>query len=540
MGGAVPQSHQHDADDFVDHCVRQVEHIHRRRTVQPLTKNRSESAGEGLHFRAERNAEMTGAVHGMQMNTYLVCALRCIVAEVTDRKNFTWPWRVARNAGGIMEQQFAAFGFAATGKERHYGLESGRHRGGIRVRTVTCKELPGGRLGICQSTCSAGETGAITGMALTFVHCPSCGGRTQINPRLSMEEQRCLLCGKPCGMSETDFEIPEDKPSGEKPAMHTPKERRAGTCPHCFANVVIDTTRELRHQSCSVCGHQLIKKRNRNQEKEAEAPTAEADLFRRAGERVGLPIAGITLAVVLAGIWTLWIIYRPETKNADPEITLPPSEDALLTDLIAKFSAAQSPEEVLPLVRQPEAHGGSVRAWLAKHPGPVSPGGAFLRIVSRRTALGTNLCQVAVNGRKEPLLLAETKDGWRVEWRAFAAEGDLSVEECRLRRPERPVLVLAVVRRSDYFNGPYLSNNVWQCLHVGGSKGDPGFYAYVPRNDLAMKEKLKVLPAPRIDGEDREGASRRLALRVRFASEEAKRLELAEVVAVEGDGWFIP
>jgi hypothetical protein len=72
------------------------------------------------------------------------------------------------------------------------------------------------------------------------------------------------------------------------------------------------------------------------------------------------------------------------------------------------------------------------------------------------------------------------------------------------------------------------------------SKGGAAFYAYAPRNDAAVMSKLSVLPPSAREGANMALTSRRLALRVRFTSPEAIALGLAEVVAVEGDGWFIP
>lgn len=251
-------------------------------------------------------------------------------------------------------------------------------------------------------------------------------------------------------------------------------------------------------------------------------------------------MAGAALVVALAGTWLMWMYFRPETKKASPAATAPPAEAEVIGNLVARFAAAQSAEDVLPLIREPAKHEASVRQWFTAHPGPLAAGGAFTNILSRRTALNTNLCQVAVAGREGPLLLAETENGWRVEWRAFAAEGDMTVEEFLTKHPAEPVLVLAVVQRSTYYNEPYASNNVWLSLYLTGKKGGEGFHAYAPRSNPALMAKLAPLPESARDGRNMPQTSRRMAFRLRFSSPEAINLSQAEVVSVEGDGWFIP
>jgi hypothetical protein len=303
---------------------------------------------------------------------------------------------------------------------------------------------------------------------------------------------------------------------------------------------MIDDALELDSQRCHVCGHKLSKARRRHPEQSSEGPEDDMGLAGRTKDRMGLTVAGIALAVVLAATWILWMTLRPETTKADPAEVVPLSEGQRIAGLMARLAAAQSPEEMLTLVRDPQKNAGSIGAWFGKNPGPISPGGTLVDIVSRRTALGTKLCQVQVSWRNDPVLLADTPEGWRLEWRAFAGVGEMSIEECRDRHPEEPVLVLAVAQRSDYYNGPYASAHIWECLRVTGGQSSQGFYAYIPRSNLAMMQKINALPPFTRDGADRPGSYRRLALRVRFADPETGRLGLAEVVSVEGDGWFVP
>lgn len=286
----------------------------------------------------------------------------------------------------------------------------------------------------------------------------------------------------------------------------------------------------------------MVRKRKVDQQVKADAPDAEAELFCRTKDRGWLLVAGVSLIVILAFTWVLWMWQRPETKNAPAAAAPAPDETELMSALVSRFGAARTPEEVLPLVREPARFDAPVRKWFAaRPPGPVAKDATFLRTASRRTAFGFNLCQVVVRDWNEPLLLVETPAGWRVEWRAFAAEGDLSVEEFLAKKPAEPVLILAVAQRSSYYNEPYNSSEKWQSLYLTGGLGREGLHGYLSASgDAALLQKVKALPLPPGDGRDLIRTSRRFALRLRFASPDAAGFRLAEIVSIEGDGWFIP
>ena len=116
----------------------------------------------------------------------------------------------------------------------------------------------------------------------------------------------------------------------------------------------------------------------------------------------------------------------------------------------------------------------------------------------------------------------------------------MSVEEFLEKKPQEPVLLLTVVQRSSYYNEPFNSSEKWESLYVTGGRGRAGLHAYIPRSEASMIEKTSAMPLPPGDGRDLVRTSRRMALRLRFPGPDAAGFRLAEVVSIEGDGWFIP
>lgn len=382
-------------------------------------------------------------------------------------------------------------------------------------------------------------------MALTYEQCRSCGGRTQINPRVAPEKRRCLLCGDPCSDADAmdAMEIPSAE-AEEPEETHRPVELVAANCPHCTATIALDPDKPLTRQRCHACGMLLQEPKKKSRMRKRSRVTDDGLLIKRSRERVWMPIAGIMLALVFAAIFAIWMLQRPKTLAAPPEESLSPDERVIIKELVARFSAARSPEELLPLIREPDKFEKPLRAWCAANPGALPLGGEILSIGAGREAFGVTLRQAAVVWRELPkglLLVAGTPAGWHVDWRAFEGTGDLSMADFVAQKPSAPALVLAVVRRSDFYNAAYSDSKVWESLHVCDRMGDHSFYAYVPRSDTALLKSLEILPPGGRRGDLKpDKASRRLALRLVFRNPESAAVRQAEVTAVEGDGWYLP
>lgn len=272
--------------------------------------------------------------------------------------------------------------------------------------------------------------------------------------------------------------------------------------------------------------------------------TSEGLLKQRTVERVWMPMTGVALSVVLAAIFGLWMWWRPDSKSAALPAAEPPGRLEAIKSLVGRFMAARTPEEVLLLIREPEKLETPVRDWSAAHPAGLPPGGTLLRIVTKQVG-NTHIAEAAVRSEPAPdrnLLCVETPAGWRLDWRAFTGLGDMSLQDFIAKKPSAPTLLMTVARLSDYYNGTYPNPAVWQCLQISDDTGGHTLYAYVPRRNGTLLEKLSRLePARSREPREQNRVSRSLALRVHVAPQAASTAPLqVEVDAVEGEGWFVP
>lgn len=282
----------------------------------------------------------------------------------------------------------------------------------------------------------------------------------------------------------------------------------------------------------------------RKKQHEPAGFTDEGLLTKRSRERVWMPMAGIALAVVLAAIFGMWMLWRPDTKSAAVPPVEPPGSLEEIKTLVARFMAARTPEDLMLLIREPEKFSAPVRDWCASRPGGLPPGGTLLRVVTKRVG-DTRLAEAAVRFDQAPdrnLLCVETPAGWRIDWRAFTGVGDMSFPEFVAQKPSTPTVLMTVARVSDYYNGPYANRAIWQCLHIADDTGGHTFYGYIPRRNVALMERISRLePARSPQAAELNRVSRSLALRVHVAPNAAAADPLqVEVDAVEGEGWFVP
>jgi hypothetical protein len=388
-------------------------------------------------------------------------------------------------------------------------------------------------------------------MALTFHHCRSCGGKIQIDPAVPSAERRCMLCGKACcGEDAIDAEEENSIPSPVEAESADRGHRRmtAVTCPRCRALTLCaaDEPPEKRH--CQSCGRPFEKeKKSKGRLRKPAELTPDGVLVRRSQERVWVPIAGAALCFVFVAIFAVWMAWGRPARHSKAAVVSPPAEARdEIRRLAGHWMSATTPEDLLALVRQPETFTGAVQAWCAAHPNALPLGGSVLGVSAPRKVLNTRVAEVPIHFDTIPgmsMIAVETPAGWKVEWRAFSGIGDLSVEEFLRVKPAVPALILAVVLRSDYYNGPYADTAAWLCLRLNDLSGTHPFYAYVPRGKAHLMEAMAGLPpAPAASAGKAELAksSRLMALRLHFNDAAATANGQAEVTSIAGESWYVP
>jgi hypothetical protein len=215
-----------------------------------------------------------------------------------------------------------------------------------------------------------------------------------------------------------------------------------------------------------------------------------------------------------------------------------------IRELAGQWMIAKSPDDLLPLIREPDKFGSELRDWCSSRAGVLPLGGAILAITYPRRVLGAEVAEVTVRFDTIPgmnMIVVETPGGWKVEWRGFSGIADLSVEDFLRKKPATPTLVMAVVLRSDYFNGTYSDGKEWLCLRLNDRSGTHPFYAYVPRAKTQLLAAMEALPpvgsGPRFNATK---ASRLMALRLHFGDTASAARGQAEVTSLAGESWYVP
>ncbi len=111
VGGLAPHPHQLGADDAGDEVLRQIENFLRGRAVEAFAEDRGHGAGQGLHFRTERHAQMCFAfVIDLKINADFIRAL-LIFADVFEIELLVRPRLLFRRAVGVGDERFSPLHF---------------------------------------------------------------------------------------------------------------------------------------------------------------------------------------------------------------------------------------------------------------------------------------------------------------------------------------------------------------------------------------------------------------------------------------------
>ena len=360
-----------------------------------------------------------------------------------------------------------------------------------------------------------------------------------------------MLCGNPC-CGEDAIDVVEEESASLPVAVENvargPRQMVTVNCPRCRALTLCAAGEPPEKQRCQSCGRPFEKERkSRGRLRKPAELTPDGVLVRRSEERVWVPMAGVALCFIFLAIFAVWMGWGRHARPSAPAAATPPVEAREeIRRLAGHWMTARTPEDLLGLVRQPETFTGAVRAWCAAHPHALPLGGSVLGVSDPRKVLGARVAEVPIHFDTIPgmsMITVETPAGWKVEWRAFSGIGDLSVEEFLRAKPAAPALIMAVVLRSDYYNGPYSDPAAWLCLRLNDLSGTHPFYAYVPRNKAPLMEATASLPPAPAGLTGKTGiskSSRLMALRLHFSDAAAAANGQAEVTSVAGESWYVP
>lgn len=221
----------------------------------------------------------------------------------------------------------------------------------------------------------------------------------------------------------------------------------------------------------------------------------------------------------------------------DEEVELPRAlevgETKLFTlaeKLAIDFLAAESVEEILPLVRQSEGMEEKIRTFYREN--------ALRKIeiskfnISGDATLKDDFFAVDVltsDFETRQMAFFYSRDELKVDWESWVGWSEMSWDQLIEKRPSQPVVVRAILTWVDYYNFEYSDESEWRSFRLTPPEGEPLIYGYVPRNSTLDK---RLRPSERNTGVA-------VTLRVRFLEQEKARnqVRIADQLA---DGWVLP
>ncbi len=258
---------------------------------------------------------------------------------------------------------------------------------------------------------------------------------------------------------------------------------------------------------------------------------------RRSQRRIVRFLAWTTALLAVAAAVLFW----HQLKNApDVKVDLRPSERPLeiqassdfrdkVWQAVRNFAAAGTPRDLLPFVRDPDRVGPHIgKFYNSENPlVPLSlaaqPDLPELEVHNNFVVFDLSLSDFS----KRPIALEQTPDGFLVDWESFTGYSELPWRELRRTRPRTPILVRAIMRRSDYFNQDFPAAGTHVCYQINNFHADQVLYAYVPVDSPLLTRVREVLGgAPSVHA----------VIRVRYPenSTNDRQVEITEVVA---KGW---
>lgn len=366
-------------------------------------------------------------------------------------------------------------------------------------------------------------------------------------------------------------------------------------CPHCAQVTRVDMERSLTSQACDKCGQfiysadigqkpdtELRKHRRKRWHSlsstvmsELEAEDVDStDAFRRKRLQVW-HVPMFMVMVILAVAVIFYLIRRARIERGldkDPDLVVQTSlqhqgstlnKGAILSlaenaseiapdekwaedahELATNFLAAESSEELIPLVRNPQLVGPNLTAF-AKGAGnlPIAKYAEIiiLYVVDQAQPLG-ELAMLFFNdqhGRLKNVFIVKTAEGLKVDWQSYSGESEMGLQEFLEQRPTEPVLLRVMAHRDDYYNYDFQERNLITCLRLVNWEETITFYGYISLHGPS-ESFLRLIPPYLHELEYVvRPKPRPISVKARFllGSQSPNQVEITEIV---GQGWYVP
>lgn len=232
-------------------------------------------------------------------------------------------------------------------------------------------------------------------------------------------------------------------------------------------------------------------------------------LFDRRTRRLEMLILSGLFIAVLGVAYSLVHSGRQLTTPEEPA----ESEDVTSTgevllermeetgELVSAFFRAKSMEEVLPMIRHPEALRPIMEKWYADNPHPHHPDIEFgdragVKGDPENPRFFTHYVRFENDFRDRLIPVEVTDEGDKIDWETAVGYQSIDWDEYMEKRPPEPVNFRVIVEqdeRNEYYNYEFQDDTEWACYQLRHPDLESPLFGYVKRYSALDRELLQAL-----------------------------------------------
>lgn len=254
-------------------------------------------------------------------------------------------------------------------------------------------------------------------------------------------------------------------------------------------------------------------------------------------------IAGVLLfAAIVSGVLVLMrteapVVVIPE-KSPNPEVpkvtelvtSAPESALSILSlaePLAKQFLEAKTVDDLLPIVRNPEAASVRMKDFYARE--KIQPAGLVKFNSTDGVVTKDNQTSVHVMTRdqgEKQISFVKTPDGLKVDWESWVGWSEIPWDKFLSTKPTTGHLFRVVLSKVDYYNFDFSDESKWLSYRLESPDLEHGLYGYVKRDSESDK-------AIRLNA-DQNAVLFTLSLKFPLESKSNSQVEIEKVVS---EGW---
>lgn len=164
--------------------------------------------------------------------------------------------------------------------------------------------------------------------------------------------------------------------------------------------------------------------------------------------------------------------------------------------VVSEFCNAPTYRELMGVIRDPERVGPIIRDYYTTGGNnwvPISAGEAPDPTAFETDKNWTAFKLPLPDFRSRSMAVEETPKGFKVDWESFVAYSEMPWDKLRETKPKSPVLIRAIVRRSNYFNFDFPSEDSHRCFQIYDEARDNVIYGYIQRSTEVDKKIDEIM-----------------------------------------------